>query len=236
VTTAPAPQAARPVETAGFGALPSPAPTTSSIRIESREVPPAFTRETLATTAGPPAAPAPNLVEPALSNSISAVSFKAIDVRDEPAPSFAMGGLAPVALPPSPPPPAAPAPEPASALRTNSDTVMPPRDQELVRGVLQKYADAYSRLDAAAAQAVWPSVNRSALTRAFGNLSEQSVALDSCIVDVSDVTARANCNGSSTWQPKVGGGGRKTDARRWSFDLAKGPNGWTIRDARVQNR
>jgi hypothetical protein len=121
-----------------------------------------------------------------------------------------------------------PPPPPVSVPKT-------PDDETLVRGILDRYAEAYTRLDADAAKAVWPSVNRAALSRAFDGLTEQRVAFSDCSVDVRNTQARATCSGATTWEPKIGGGAR-TDAHRWAFNLEKSGNGWVIRDARVQNR
>ena len=105
-----------------------------------------------------------------------------------------------------------------------------------VLDVLNKYATAYSRLDAAAAQEVWPAVNRPALTRAFDGLASQRVSLERCDVSVSTASAHANCAGSATWSPKIGNGGAHTDACNWTFQLAKAGDDWQIVTARVQNR
>lgn len=109
-------------------------------------------------------------------------------------------------------------------------------ENSAVRTVLHRYADAYSRLDASAAQEVWPRVNRAALSRAFDNLASQDISLGTCAVDVSGASARATCAGAATWAPKVGGGGPRTEPRAWTFQLAKAEAGWQIVNARVQNR
>jgi hypothetical protein len=111
-----------------------------------------------------------------------------------------------------------------------------PSQDILVRSTLDRYASAYSALDASAAQRVWPRVNRGALTRAFETLASQQVSLGDCRVDVTGATARASCAGSATWAPKVGAGSSRTDARRWDFELARTGGGWQIVNARVQNR
>jgi hypothetical protein len=133
--------------------------------------------------------------------------------------------MVPVAVPASipPAPPAAPAP------------VEPPQEV-VVRSVLSRYASAYSALDAAAAQRVWPGVNRAALSRAFEGLASQQISLGDCRIDVAASNARARCAGSATWSPKVGGGGARTEARDWTFELARAASGWQIVSARVQNR
>jgi hypothetical protein len=106
----------------------------------------------------------------------------------------------------------------------------------LVRSALDRYAAAYTSLDADAAQRVWPGVNRAALSRAFDGLASQRVSLGSCSIDVSGASAHARCAGSTTWQPKVGSGGTKTDRHTWTFDLARAGSAWQIVNARVQNR
>jgi hypothetical protein len=126
----------------------------------------------------------------------------------------------------------------ASAASSPIPAPPPPRIDEnsAVRTVLHRYADAYSRLDASAAQQVWPGVNRAALSRAFESLASQDISLGNCAVNVSGASARATCAGAATWAPKVGGGGARTEQRAWTFQLAKADAGWQIVNARVQNR
>lgn len=117
-----------------------------------------------------------------------------------------------------------------------SDLPSPEPPQEpLVRGVLTRYASAFNALDAAAAQRVWPRVNRAALSRAFEGLASQHIALADCRIDVVAASATAQCGGTATWAPKVGGGTR-TEARDWRFELTRGQSGWQIVNAIVQNR
>lgn len=117
---------------------------------------------------------------------------------------------------------------------SNTAPLQPPQES-LVNSVLARYAKAYSDLDVDAAERVWPTVNRSALTRAFDSLESQRVTLGECRVQVDGRAARATCTGSATWTPKVGGR-EHTDARSWMFDLERGAAGWQITSARVQNR
>lgn len=126
-------------------------------------------------------------------------------------------------------PPAVPAvrstPPPAA-----TEAPVAAQDETVVRAVLRRYETAYSNLDADAASVVWPGVNRGALARAFDGLASQQVSLGSCDVTVNGPAARATCSGSATWQPKVGGGVR-TEARRWNFDLRKNGEAWRIERA-----
>jgi hypothetical protein len=113
-------------------------------------------------------------------------------------------------------------------------SVTPPQEP-LIRSALARYAGAYTDLDVDAAARVWPSVNRSALARAFGGLESQRVSLRECRINLEGNSAHASCSGSATWTPKVGGG-QRTDERTWAFDLEKSTAGWQITNARVQNR
>jgi hypothetical protein len=96
-----------------------------------------------------------------------------------------------------------------------------------IRSVLSQYEAAYSGLDAAAARAVWPAVDEQALARAFNNLASQRISLEQCDVSINGPAARAECRGQASWVPKVGGGGR-TEARRWTFDLRQAGANWQI--------
>lgn len=99
-----------------------------------------------------------------------------------------------------------------------------------IRAALQRYAMAYNRLDAEAASAVWPAVDRGALERAFDGLVSQQVSLGDCDLRIHGAAAQAVCAGSATWQPKVGGRAR-TEPRQWSFELRKSGDGWQIERA-----
>jgi hypothetical protein len=123
--------------------------------------------------------------------------------------------------------------EPAPVVRP---TPAPEPSQEpAVRSVLNRYASAYSTLDVDAAQRVWPGVNRGALSRAFEGLDSQEISLGNCRINVAAASATALCSGTASWSPKIGGG-RRSEARQWTFELARGAAGWEIVTARVQNR
>ena len=115
------------------------------------------------------------------------------------------------------------APEPAAAASTAAD-------EQIIRGVLGRYEAAYSRLDAAAASAVWPGVNQRALASAFQGLESQSISLGRCDVRVNGAAAQAQCTGSARWTPKVGGGAQSA-SRQWRFDLRNTGGNWVITQA-----
>lgn len=168
----------------------------------------------------------------------------ALDVRSEvqtgalPAQTLAAPPLAA-----EPPPAAAPPPDSASGAPARPDVTaeraratagiiaeaaLP--EESIVLDVLERYERAYSRLDADAASAIWPKVNRGALARAFDGLASQRVSLGSCEVDIKGAAASATCSGTATWEPKIGGG-RRTEARRWNFELRKAGGAWRIERA-----
>ena len=138
-------------------------------------------------------------------------------------------------LPDSPRPTAPAATPPAegtdSPASSSSSTRVDERDR--IRAVLARYESAYTALDAAAARAVWPSVDQRALARAFDGLAAQQVKLGQCDVRVDGSTASARCSGSASWTPKVGGGSRM-QARRWEFQLRNASAGWQITSAAIR--
>jgi hypothetical protein len=144
------------------------------------------------------------------------------------------GDPVPVEALPETPADAAPAP-PAPPVPRQPDA-SPRVEETAIRDVLARYAAAYSNLDAAAAQGVWPAVNRSSLARAFDGLASQHVSLEDCHVDVSGSFASAACTGTTTWTPKVGGGEARTDDLTWTFRLSKTTADWYIVSARVTPR
>jgi hypothetical protein len=107
-----------------------------------------------------------------------------------------------------------------------------PGPERQIRDALSRYEAAYGALNAAAARAVWPSVDAAALARAFDNLESQRVSLGRCSIAVATDarSARATCAGTATWTPKVGGG-TTTGQRTWLFDLAHTGSEWQIVNA-----
>jgi hypothetical protein len=140
-------------------------------------------------------------------------------------------------LPPSVPPTAAAPPAAAPTPAATTEPAPAPRpavpDETGVRSTLAQYESAYSRLDANAAAAVWPGIDRRALTRAFEGLESQRVDLGACDVRIVGETATAECTGSATWKPKVGGG-TQSQQRRWQFRLRNSSGAWQIVGANVR--
>ena len=102
-----------------------------------------------------------------------------------------------------------------------------------VRKVIERYRDAYERLDAAAAHAVWPGVDQAALSRAFGGLTSQRIEFERCDVWRDAQAALASCPGRASYVPKVGSA-QNDVPRAWHFRFQRRPVGWTIESAEVR--
>ncbi len=151
-----------------------------------------------------------------------------------------------VTLPPPEAPPvvetpaaaAQPAPRiPAAIARPEPEalpSVVARSEQNEIQRTLGQYRSAYQRLDAEAAQAVWPSVDVRALARAFDTLSSQELAFETCLFDIAGPVATAQCRGSATYTPKVGGRGPKAERRQWTFHLRKVDEAWKIESAQAR--
>lgn len=99
---------------------------------------------------------------------------------------------------------------------------------------LHRYADAYARLDATAARAVWPTVDQRALARAFDGLESQGLTFDHCDVAVAGAAATAICRGRARYVPKVGSREPLVERRQWTFRLRKAESGWEIVQAEAR--
>ena len=98
---------------------------------------------------------------------------------------------------------------------------------------MQSYRRAYGRLNVQSALAVYPTVNRVALARAFDGLESQALTFDSCDVEVLGAIARAICHGSARYVPKIGNREARTEPLVWSFELRKSADDWTIESAKA---
>jgi hypothetical protein len=107
-------------------------------------------------------------------------------------------------------------------------------DEAHIQATLRRYEAAYGRLDARAAQSVWPSVDARALARAFDGLDSQTLQIERCDVQVRGALAEAACQGSTTYVRRVGSKTPRTEARQWSFRLEKVGEEWQIQTARIR--
>jgi hypothetical protein len=165
----------------------------------------------------------------------------------EPPPTAPMVLANPAARSPAPqPPPALEASSTAAppASRTPAPAVRPEpealpsvvarTEQSEIQRTLGQYRSAYQLLDAEAAQAVWPSVDVRALSRAFDSLTSQQLAFETCQFDIAGEAATAQCRGSATYTPKVGNRGPKLEPRQWTFHLRKMGEDWKIQSAQTR--
>jgi hypothetical protein len=125
------------------------------------------------------------------------------------------------------PPPALDSPV-ASASPAVATPVVRVDDEDLVRRLLDEFTGAFERLDVSATKAVWPSVDDRKLRRAYQQLAAQRLSLESCGITISGHTANARCQGSATYQPKIGTRPVQIASREWMFDLSKQDAAWHI--------
>ena len=111
---------------------------------------------------------------------------------------------------------------------TPSSVPSPRPETGEIQAVLGRYRTAFSVLDSAAATAIWPTVDRRALARAFERLEEQSFEFDACQIAIDGPRAVASCDGSARYVPKVGNRTPRSEARHWKFTLRKADQGWLI--------
>ena len=70
-----------------------------------------------------------------------------------------------------------------------------------------------------AAHEIWPTVDRKALGKAFGQIDEQNLELEACETSITGVRAVASCDGTARYVPKVGTRRERIERRHWRFTL-----------------
>jgi tetratricopeptide (TPR) repeat protein len=137
---------------------------------------------------------------------------------------------APPATPPAPPA-AAPAQTPLRSSAPPATAQTPPvapaaNDENLIRAVLQAYAQAYSALDVDAVRRVYPAVDAAALTQNFGQMRTQRIQIVNEQVAVTGTTATVTCQVRNHFEPKAG---RVSDpVVNATFRLQKTGGNWVI--------
>jgi hypothetical protein len=172
--------------------------------------------------AAPPTAAAPST---AAAPPFTAAAAPTPNASPAPAAPPAPGAI----VPPEAPSAAAVQPSPAQREADRRDA-----ERSAIQLLLSRYRNAYNRLDASAASAVWPTVNQKTLAQAFDNIETQNVSFDECRIDVGGVAAEALCTGTARYVPKVGSRAPRAESRRWRFNLHKAGTGWVI--DRVETR
>jgi hypothetical protein len=94
--------------------------------------------------------------------------------------------------------------------------------------VLARYEQAYDRLDAGAAAAVWPSVDRNGLERAFARLREQDLAFNRCVFGVSSNDATVTCSGELRYVRRFGNTLPRVEAHSWIIQFQQVDGEWRI--------
>ena len=119
----------------------------------------------------------------------------------------------------------APAPEPAES--APPDSVFEKESLALTQ-VLGHYEQAYDRLDANGAAAIWPSVDSRALARAFARLRVQDLDLGDCTFVVSATDATARCAGVLHYARRIGDTTPKTEQHVWTIEFVRTGDAWRI--------
>jgi hypothetical protein len=143
-----------------------------------------------------------------------------------PAPLVAATPL-PVERESSPPAPV-PVPVPAAVASAPSAASARVADSNAIAAVLKHYEQAYDNLDANAAAAVWPSVDVSALTRAFARLRHQNLEFTSCSFVVATNAATARCDGSVHYTRSIGDPTPRREDHAWTMELERAGERWQI--------
>jgi hypothetical protein len=117
-------------------------------------------------------------------------------------------------------------PRPADAAPSSSTTAVV--EERAVLETLEHYADAFAGMDVQATAAVWPSVDRRALTRACATLKSQGLTFNSCHIDVNATSATAHCRGTVKFVRKIGNPTPLTAPQEWRFVMRKLGAAWMI--------
>ena len=200
--------------------------------LQARRVDPgaSLARERRAAATTPQVQTIPLDASPVIAEPLTSV---AIALPPMPVPIVVDGFVARESAPPS----AAPASGNREPLMTSATGAPEPiartsagEEEQAVWRTLTRYAAAFEQMNVGAAAAIWPSVDRRELTRAFGALKSQGVVFDACEVDVQRTTATARCSGTVSFVPKVGGSDPRVAQQAWQFTMRKSGSDWTIDD------
>ena len=99
-------------------------------------------------------------------------------------------------------------------------------DEQSIRTVLSAYADAHSRLDAAAVRAIYPATDVAALQRTFSRMRSQRVQILNEQIQVTGATAIVSC----VWQTvfELDAGAPNRSAPRTTLTLQRSGDTWVI--------
>jgi hypothetical protein len=97
-----------------------------------------------------------------------------------------------------------------------------------IQDTLRRYEQAYDRLDAHGAAAIWSTVDSRSLARAFSLLRYQELVLDDCSIAVTESDATAQCPGRLRYARRIGDATTKTEYHVWMIELARAGETWRI--------
>jgi len=97
-----------------------------------------------------------------------------------------------------------------------------------IQDILRRYEQAYDRLDAHGAAAIWSTVDSRSLARAFSLLRYQELVLDDCSIAVTESDATAQCPGRLRYARRIGDATTKTEYHVWMIELARAGETWRI--------
>ena len=97
-----------------------------------------------------------------------------------------------------------------------------------IQDILRRYEQAYDRLDAHGAAAIWSTVDSRSLARAFSLLRYQELVLDDCSIAVTESNATAQCPGRLRYARRIGDATTKTEYHVWIIGLARTGETWQI--------
>jgi hypothetical protein len=147
----------------------------------------------------------------------------------------------PVAIEPSgvPSPPADPISAETSIAAATPSAVAPLATSAAptadIEAVLARYVSAFRNLDAGAVRDVWPSVDASALARAFRGLKQQEMVFDRCNIGATGASAVASCGGNVRYVTRVGGKNPRTELRHWQFNMRRVGERWLIEEVATRS-
>jgi hypothetical protein len=158
-------------------------------------------------------------VEPPVAPPIETVPAEPLPAAPVIRATEAVAGVAPSA----PPPGNVALPEPSAApARVFS------AESAALAAIVRDYELAYDRLDAAAAAALWPSVDERALARAFARLQMQNLDFGDCTFAVSQQDATAQCAGLLQYARRIGDTAPKSERHTWTIEFVRAGGSWRI--------
>jgi hypothetical protein len=94
--------------------------------------------------------------------------------------------------------------------------------------ILDRYEQAYDRLDANAAASIWSSVDARSLARAFARLRQQDLEFGVCSYALAESTATAQCPAELRYARRIGDPTPKSERRVWTIEFARAGEAWRI--------